>query len=150
MYTKLLLCWLTGPSTASQHSSVEQLNLSYQNLAEDPDSNQVFQFRHLCRPATNYRGDLTDRFRQSSKKSPNGSESPKKSPKRSRHSKLNRCQINSILWYRYLARWDADFCCLVKNNPTRRLGNDLFWWPVSPEYNRSIFFVLLCNSGLCR
>ena len=34
----------------------------------------------------------------------NGPESSKKSPTRNRSYKLSKCQINSILWYRYLAR----------------------------------------------
>ncbi len=109
-------------SPASHQSSLEQLNQNCQSILfnpnpnfqnvlffEDSNSSSIFQIRHSCRPSLNYRGDLTDRFRSSVKKSPTKrvAEKSKKSPVKSdsRSEKLNKSQIRTILWYRYLARW---------------------------------------------
>jgi hypothetical protein len=112
-------------SPASHQSSLEQLNQNCQSILfnpnpnfqnvlffQDSNSSSIFQIRHSCRPSLNYRGDLTDRFRSSVKKSPTKSvakseaEKSKKSPVKSdsRSEKLNKSQIRTILWYRYLAR----------------------------------------------
>ena len=134
---------VTFASPASHQSSLEQLNQNCQTILfnpnpnfqnvlffEDSNSSSIFQIRHSCRPSLNYRGDLTNRFRSSVKKSPTKSvaekskkspvkseaEKSKKSPVKSdsRSEKLNKSQIRTILWYRYLARW-------VESKDTQRL-----------------------------